>query len=178
MNLPDFGDCELNASESICGFDTFIKLAKLHHPKRGFVVKGSCIVGAEVYVCKSTHEKRLNQAANATVSLTFGRATSHMKGEVPRPNPGGQGSNLETISPVSTLACVEPTKHTYTELFSPSIEQLMDFSSVELQEIRFIELPSKRSHNFNHLAFSALGRVLYFLKTRKVKDMDDQACEE
>lgn len=67
MNLPDFGDCEFNASGSSCGFDTFIKLDKLHHPKRGFVVKDACIVGAEVYVCKSTHEKRLNQAAEVTV---------------------------------------------------------------------------------------------------------------
>jgi hypothetical protein len=25
---------------------------------------------------------------------------------------------------------------------------------------------------------AALGRVIYFLKTRKVKDMNDQACKE
>ncbi|CAK8544216.1 unnamed protein product [Lathyrus sativus] len=34
------------------------------------------------------------------------------------------------------------------------------------------------SHLNNDFAFAALGRVLYFLKTRKVKDMNEQACKD
>jgi len=36
--------------------------------------------------------------------------------------------------------------------------------------------PSKQADA--ELVSAALGRVLYFLKTRKVKDMNEQACKE
>jgi hypothetical protein len=61
----------------------------------------------------------------------------------------------------------------------------MDFSSVgQLEEIyshnnpSLIESQPKRSREFTDSAFAALGRVIHFLKTRKVKDMNDQACKE
>lgn len=60
----------------------------------------------------------------------------------------------------------------------------MDFSSVEqLEEIyshnpSLIESQPKKSRMITDLAFAALGRVFYFLKTRKVKDMNDQTCKD
>ncbi|RHN48854.1 hypothetical protein MtrunA17_Chr7g0268221 [Medicago truncatula] len=60
----------------------------------------------------------------------------------------------------------------------------MDFSSVGQMEETYSdnpslsERPSKRSRKFTDLAFAALGRVIYFLKTRKVRDMNDQACKD
>jgi hypothetical protein len=161
-----------------------MKLDKLNDPNNGFIVDDACIVGAEVYVCKSTNEKRLNQGGNFNASLTFGSQTSHMVEEVPRQNQGFQVPNLETFSPVSTLVCIEPTKSTSAEFFSPSNEELMDFSSVrQIEEMcsdnpSFGERPSKRSRTFADFAFAALGRVLYFLKTRKLKDMNEQACKD
>jgi hypothetical protein len=70
-------------------------------------VNDVCIVGVEVYVCKSIYEKPLNQ-------------TEHMELEVPKPNPDADAE----------------------------------------------------------LVYSAFGRVICFLKTRKVKDMNEQACKE
>ncbi|MCH85047.1 ubiquitin carboxyl-terminal hydrolase family protein, partial [Trifolium medium] len=130
----------------------------------------------EVFVCKSTLEKPVNQASNLIVSLASGSQNGHMKVEVTMPNPEVEDPNLETISPVSS--------HIDAELFSPSIEELMDFSTLgQLEEVcsdtpSLIECPQKRSRKFNDLAFAALGRVLYFLKTRKVKDMNEQACKD
>lgn len=58
----------------------------------------------------------------------------------------------------------------------------MDFSSVGHQEEicsdSLNEPLPKRRRKFTDLAFSSLGRVIYFLKTRKVKDMNDQACKD
>jgi len=52
------------------------------------------------------------------------------------PNPEVQNPNMETISPASTLVCIEATKLTDVELFLPSIGELMDFSSVgQIEEV-------------------------------------------
>jgi len=53
----------------------------------------------------------------------------------------------------------------------------MDFSSVgQIGENSSPQL--KWSCKFTDLAFAALGRVLDFCKTRKVSDMNEQACKE
>ncbi|CAI8614998.1 unnamed protein product [Vicia faba] len=108
--------------------------------------------------------------------------TSHEEIGVPGQKPDVQDSNLVTCLPVSTIACIEPTKHTDAELFSPSRGELMDFSSVghqqEMCSSSLNEPPPNRKCKFTDLAFSALGRVICFLKTRKVKDMNDQTCKD
>lgn len=77
-------------------------------------------------------------------------------------------------------------------LFSASIDELVEFRGLGKIERTFvplleevcsqhpslIECQKKRSRMFTECAFTALGRVLYFLKTRKVKDMDEQACKD
>jgi len=78
---------EFNASSLACGSGSFLKLCKLQDPQVGFLMKDACIVGVEDFVCKSTLENQMNQAANVTVSLMVGRQTGHMKVEVPMPNP-------------------------------------------------------------------------------------------
>ncbi|GAU17569.1 hypothetical protein TSUD_341130 [Trifolium subterraneum] len=98
MNFLDFGDYEFNASDPCWGFGDLMKLDELNDPNKGFIVEDACIVGAEVYVCKSTNEKRVNQAANFNASLTFGSQTSHMEEEVPRQIQGFQVPNLKTFS--------------------------------------------------------------------------------
>ncbi|MCI09125.1 ubiquitin carboxyl-terminal hydrolase family protein [Trifolium medium] len=52
----------------------------------------------------------------------------------------------------------------------PNLETLLSVSS-----------PVFIKHTKDHdaeLVFAALGKVLYFLKTRKVKDMNEQACKD
>ncbi|XP_073221816.1 MATH domain and coiled-coil domain-containing protein At3g58210-like [Cicer arietinum] len=172
---------EFNAGEVTWGFKSLKSLAELHDPNMGFIVKDACIVGAEIFVCKSAHEKLINQVTNLTAIQTFGSQKSHMEVEALRPEPDGKGTNLGTIS----LVCNEPTKHTDAELFSPSIEELMDFCSLgQREEILWSGHPShsecqpKRSCKSTDLAFAALGRVIYFLKTLKMKDMNEQACKD
>ncbi|MCI39211.1 ubiquitin carboxyl-terminal hydrolase family protein, partial [Trifolium medium] len=94
MNFSDSSH-EFNASRKRFGYRSVMELDKLLDPKKGFIVEDACIVGVEVFVCKSRNEKRVIQANNLT-----------------------------------------------------------------------------------DMEFAALGRVLYFLKTRKRKDMNQQACKD
>jgi hypothetical protein len=45
-----------------------MSLTELRNPENGFIVKGVCIVGAEVFVSKSNREKQVNQEVDLTVS--------------------------------------------------------------------------------------------------------------
>jgi hypothetical protein len=85
MNLSE-SNHKFNASEDSWGFESLMTLADLHDPNKGFIVKDACIVGVEVFVCRSSHEKPMNQAA----SLTFGSQTRLIDVEVPRLKPEGQ----------------------------------------------------------------------------------------
>ncbi|GAU17572.1 hypothetical protein TSUD_341160 [Trifolium subterraneum] len=91
------------------GYPSFMTLTELHNPGNGFIVKDACIVGAEVFISKSTSEKQVNQTVNSNVS------------------------------PVS----IKSTKQVNAEL-----------------------------------GYATLGRVITFLQTNKVKDMNDKTCKE
>lgn len=102
----------------------FMDFQEICDPKKGFLVNDACIVGVEVLVCKSTHEKQVYQSVNFTSSLTRVSQFSHME--------------LESPSAVS----IESTKDCDVELLC-----------------------------------AGLGRVLCFLQTRKVEDMNEHACK-
>ncbi|MCH88540.1 ubiquitin carboxyl-terminal hydrolase family protein [Trifolium medium] len=72
MTISKESNHKFNASEDSWGFESLMTLADLHDPNKGFIVKDACIVGVEVFVCWSSQEKPMNQAA----SLTFGSQTS------------------------------------------------------------------------------------------------------
>ncbi|MED6113241.1 hypothetical protein PIB30_068985 [Stylosanthes scabra] len=80
------------------------------------------------------------------------------------------------------------------EMCSSTCEELVNFRGlcqIEKDHVRLLEEaclkhPSlieshrkrKRSQKFTEWSFTTLGKVLHFLKTKKVKDMDDDACKE
>jgi hypothetical protein len=129
-------------------------LDELHDPKKGFMVKNAFIVGAEVYVCKSRNEKQVNQADNLTASLK----PKLEKGE-------GQNVGERELMDFKGLGQIEKS-------FAPLLDEACSLHP------SLIECQQKRSRKFREGAFTALGRVLYFLKTRKVRDMNDLACKD
>ncbi|WJX79646.1 hypothetical protein P8452_62750 [Trifolium repens] len=130
---------DFNAKADTWGLASFMSLTEFR--EKGFLEKDACIVGTEVFVCKSTLEKRVSQTVNLTTS--FGSQAGQMKVEVPSLKPERRGPSFETLLPVSSPVCIEHTTENDAELVS-----------------------------------AALGRVIYFLKTRKVKDMNEQACKD
>ncbi|KAI5425191.1 hypothetical protein KIW84_031122 [Lathyrus oleraceus] len=163
LTVEEDFDCKFDSTQKSWGFKSSITVDEFHNPEKGFILEDVCIVGAELQT-----------------SLTTRSETNHLlSSEVHRQLP-----ILKTISSVSPLVGLEPTKHNDPKLFSPSMEEIMDFSSVgQLEEMyshnhSLNEPPLKRSRKFTGLAFEALGRVLYFLKTRKVKDMNERASKD
>ena len=138
----------------------------LHDPHSGFLVKDVCIVGVEVSFYKSKNEKQVNQATSLTTSLTSRSQTENLEAEVIRPMlEEVPGQNPGELMDFKGLGQIEKD-------FVPLLVEVCSLhpSVVESQQ--------KRSCKFREWAFTALGRALYFLKTRKVKDMNDLSCKD
>ncbi|XP_061351810.1 MATH domain and coiled-coil domain-containing protein At3g58370-like [Gastrolobium bilobum] len=145
-----------NAKQNSWGFQSFIPLAELHDCCRGFIENDTCVIEAEIFASKSEHENQLDQA-------------------------------VRKIDVSADSAQVDQAKGMY----SASFGELMDFRGLGKIEKAFVPLldevcsrhPSliecqhNKSRRFTEWAFTALGRVLFFLKTKKVIDMKDDARE-
>ncbi|XP_061363941.1 MATH domain and coiled-coil domain-containing protein At3g58370-like [Gastrolobium bilobum] len=155
-----------NAREVDWGFPYLIPLAELHDSSKGFIVKDTCIIEAEIFVDKSENEKQVDKAVTKI-----------------------------DVSADSPQVCAERIESgdnpLHKEMYSASCCELIDFRGLAKIEKGFVPLldevcsrhPSlveclqKRTRKFIEWAFTALGRVLHFLKTKKVKDMNDDACK-
>ncbi|XP_057745674.1 MATH domain and coiled-coil domain-containing protein At3g58370-like [Arachis stenosperma] len=149
-----------NARESDWGFTSFIPLVDLYVFNEGFIVNGTCIIEARISISHPELEKKVDEAA----------------------------------PPVSMQVPAKPIEHADNllpmDISAIPIDELVDFRGLGKIEKAFVPLlndvcakhPSvigcqkKRSRRFSEWAFTALGRVLHFLKTKKARDMDEEAC--
>ncbi|KAG5151146.1 hypothetical protein JHK84_027618 [Glycine max] len=148
-----------NASKIELGFSRFIPLDELCDSSRGFIVNDTCIIQVEILANKSEHENQVDKS----------------------------------VSKIDDDKHVECTDNRLPkEMISASSDKLVDFRGIGKVEQDFVPLleevcsrhPSlidskqKKSQRFIEWAFTALCRVLHFLKTKRVKDMDDDdACK-
>ncbi|GAU17580.1 hypothetical protein TSUD_341240 [Trifolium subterraneum] len=66
MNLTE-SNHKFSAKDNSRGFSGYsLRLSGFKDPKKGFLVKDNCIVGAEIFVSKSMLEKQVNQTVNLT----------------------------------------------------------------------------------------------------------------
>ncbi|XP_014515408.1 MATH domain and coiled-coil domain-containing protein At3g58250-like [Vigna radiata var. radiata] len=81
---------------------------------------------------------------------------------------------------------IDKDLHTEYPLFHEMF--MRSFANIDLNYVPLLEnicllypyllvSQEKRSCKFTEWAFTALGRLLYFLNTKQVKDMDDEACD-
>ncbi|KAI9090635.1 hypothetical protein K1719_028488 [Acacia pycnantha] len=178
------------SSEGDWGFTSFMPLGELYDPSKGYLVGDTCIINAEVSTLTSEKENQEDKESDPT-SLESGDQAGQMEVEIPQKD---QKQGVKT----SLSACVslEPAEHTGAPslpagLISNPMDELSDFRGLGKIESAFVPLleevcskhPSllecqqKRSGRFIEWAFTALGRVLHFLKTKRVKDMNDETCE-
>ncbi|MED6116817.1 hypothetical protein PIB30_103749, partial [Stylosanthes scabra] len=145
-----------NAKHSDWGFTSFIPLAEFYDRSKGFIVNDSCIIEAKIS--------------------------------------GNPKLEKKVYIPVSVKAPSKPIEHDDNplslDISAVSISELVDFRGLGKIEKAFVQLldevyvkcPSiiecqeKRSRRFREWALTALGRVLHFLKTKKVRDMNEEAC--
>ncbi|XP_057438979.1 uncharacterized protein LOC130730860 [Lotus japonicus] len=141
-----------NATKSEWGFTSFMPLDELHDPCKGFLVKDTCIIGAEISVTKSKQENKVNQAVLSQSGHKELALFSALSGD-------------DELVDFLGLCKIE-------KAFVPLLVEVCSKHS------SLIECQKKRSPRFTEWAFTALGRVLYFLKTRKVKDMNEAVCKD
>ncbi|CAJ1967355.1 unnamed protein product [Sphenostylis stenocarpa] len=139
---------QFNAKEINWGFTRFIPLDELCNPSNGFIVNDTCIIEVEILVSNSKHNNEGDQEDNKIND----KQTNHIDNPLPKEIVKFRG--LEKME----------------EDFIPLLEEVCS------QHPSLVDRQKKRTLMYVEWAFTALGRVLHFLKTKKVKDMDDDAC--
>ncbi|CAJ1967351.1 unnamed protein product [Sphenostylis stenocarpa] len=151
-DLASFSDetCHIfKAKYEVCGFKLSLHFGELDDSSRGFIVNDTFIIEVHILVHKSEH---VDQSA----------------------------SNIDN----KVVECIDNKA-----MISTSFGELVDFMGIGKVEKDFVPLleevcsryPSlidskqKKSQRFTEWAFTALGRVLHFLKTKMVRDMDNDA---
>ncbi|KAM1027155.1 hypothetical protein ACFX2A_040958 [Malus domestica] len=184
------------------GFKSFIPLIKLYDSAAGYLVNDTCIVEARLNVSIRIGDQGSNFSASTDHSEKEHKAQEPLvlnsKAENSSPAPKTPCSEFQH-TPDSEKVCTEPADGGPTE---PSLVkelgelptnltgELMEFRGLGQIEKAFIPLleevcslhPSlieclhKRNRMVVECALTALGGVLHFLKTTKVKDMTEDAC--
>jgi len=157
MNLSETSHT-FNSKEVSWGFPSFIPLDELRDSSRGFLLNDSCIIEVHILVQQSEHEKEVDESLR----------------------------NVDNKLVIKSIANVSSEEMISTS----SSDEVVDFKGMGKVEKNFVclleevcsQYPSlldskkRKSQRFIEWSFTALGRVLHFLKTKKVRDMDDDAC--
>ncbi|XP_057424731.1 MATH domain and coiled-coil domain-containing protein At3g58210-like isoform X2 [Lotus japonicus] len=170
-----------------CWGSFFLNLDDLYDRKQGYLVSDTCII--EVNICVSafgftkiqdiyslnlpnstpTNGSKFDQATNqrpsderdTTPSPKTSSGSSRREGEI-------QGSSdLATLTELMDLESLKPEE----QALFPLLE------GVCKRRPSLIQSQTKSSRLFRQWAFTSLGRVLHFLKTKKVKDISEDDCK-
>ena len=170
--LYEFSETQhcFKSRESDWGFTSFMPLSELCDPSRGFIVEDAITINAEVSILESGKENQVDQAGQMDVKQQEQEqeACISMKPAEQMVNPSFPSvltsNTMDGLSDFRGIGRIE-------NAFIPLLEEACS------KHPSLLECQKKRSGRFVEWAFTALGRVLHFLKTKKVKDMNDEACE-
>ncbi|XP_050138114.1 MATH domain and coiled-coil domain-containing protein At3g58250-like [Malus sylvestris] len=171
-----------NKRGSDWGFTSLIPLNDFCNPSKGYLVDDMCIIRAKVAVHKAEIKILEHQASSSAPIKPSDKKRKELE----------SGQAILTIPDLTHVPSGPPIVKEPEDLSSPPHGELEDFRGLGKIEKAFVPLldevcswhPSliecqrKRSRMFTEWAFTALGRLLHFMKTKKVKDMTDEACEE
>ena len=159
MNLPETQHI-FNFRESDWGFTSFMPLVELYDPSKGFILNNTCIIEAKISVSKSELENKVDQAVSTVSAQVPAKPSEHAGNPLPMET---SSDSIGELIDFRGLGKIE-------KAFVPLLEEVCS------RHPSVIECQQKRSRRFTEWAFTALGRVLHFLKTKKMKDMNDDAC--
>lgn len=173
---------ELNASNYCWSVDKFIHLDELHNPWNAFIVNDTCIIKARIIsVSEHEYERLINQEVSKMDSPAqpisvkeISLVPSCVNLCVNLVDFRGLGKVDKKFVPLLEEACSwHPSLLGKVDnKFVPLIEEACSWHRSRVENQR------KRKHTlrFTEWAFTALGRVLHFLNTKRVKDMNEEAC--
>ncbi|BAT96494.1 hypothetical protein LR48_Vigan02g020400 [Vigna angularis] len=160
-----------------CWGSFFVNLSDFYNHNKGYLVKNSCII--EAHICLSDLAPNIQVHPNCSPyhdsSSSGGQATE-------------TSSDRDSISPRtsgSSAAEGETQKGCSNSL---TLRELIDLKSLAGEGEAFIPLleeactwhpnliqcQKERTRGFRQWAFTSLGQVLHFLKTKRVKDMSEE----
>ncbi|CAN6703488.1 unnamed protein product [Malus baccata var. baccata] len=145
-----------SASKSDWGFTSFMPLSELSDCTKGFLVNDACVLEAEVAVSQEepSSEQYCPEPNDSPVESPI--VKEH---ELARSTPLGELMDFRGLGKID-------------KDYVPFLEEVC------LLHPSLIECQRKRSRMFTEWAFTALGRLLHFLKTTRGKDMIEAPCEE
>ncbi|KAI9082196.1 hypothetical protein K1719_035936 [Acacia pycnantha] len=136
------------ANEADWGYSYFMELAELQNPSNGYILNDKCIVEVELF------------------SVTFEGIVLTSRPTYPSLSrqPKDVDSKDDDVVDFKHLGKIEKS-------FIPLLEEVCSWHP------SLLDGKKNKSHKFTEWAFTALGRVLQFLKNKKWKDMNEEACE-
>lgn len=166
---------EFNASNYCWSVDKFIHLDELHNPWKAFIVNDTCIIKARIIsVSEHGYERLIDQEVSKMDSPAQPISVKEISLVPNLVDFKGLGKVDQKFVPLLEEACS----------WHPSLLGKVDNNFVPLQEeacswhATIVDNQRKRKHTrrFREWALTALGRVLHFLNTKRVKDMNEEAC--
>ncbi|KAL2345346.1 hypothetical protein Fmac_006631 [Flemingia macrophylla] len=172
----------------------FVTLSDFYDSKQGYLVKDTCII--EVHVCVSdlgtlqaNNYLNKNTPTNGT-KLGDQAARNSESTQQEEDKETATETSDESDSCSSLATCGSSQTEGEIQVSDLTLKDLLDLESLGKEEADFVPLleeacawhPSlirsqrKSSRWFKLWAFTSLGQVLHLLKTNKVKDMDEDAC--
>ncbi|KAK7392744.1 hypothetical protein VNO78_21191 [Psophocarpus tetragonolobus] len=145
-----------DAKQDDWGYSQFMPLKLLCGSSCGFIVNDTCIIEVEVLVKKSQHENQVDQSVNVSEDRLI--------------EWNDESSSKNMISTSFGKLVDFKSMGNLDQVFVPLLEEVC------LRHPSLVNNNLKTSQRFIEWAFTALGRVLYFLKSKKVRDMDKDAC--
>ncbi|KAB2627273.1 hypothetical protein D8674_020891 [Pyrus ussuriensis x Pyrus communis] len=166
-----------------------LSFSKLHDCTEGYLVNDTCIIEVKVYVLEAEIDEDENEEGSSSLvkstehSLIAPNSEAHCEQLLPsndKPSSLQICSNNSTDSPTGPRVVKLPEKEKLP--YTTPASNLIDFKGLGWIEKAFVplleECQQKRSRKFTECAFTALGRVLPFLKTAKSKDMtSEDSCD-
>ncbi|KAK7392745.1 hypothetical protein VNO78_21192 [Psophocarpus tetragonolobus] len=146
---------QFNAKEITWGLARFIPINELCGYNNGYIMNDTCIIEVEILVDKLKHKNLVDQVDNKIND----KPIEHIDNIIPN-------KMLTKLGELVDFRGLGKIEQDFVSLLE----------EVCLQHPSLINIQKNRTQRFVEWAFTALGRVLHFLKTKKVKDMNDNAC--
>ncbi|KAL2326872.1 hypothetical protein Fmac_020299 [Flemingia macrophylla] len=148
---------QFDAEDTNWGFPRFMPLDELWEPSNGFIMNDTCIIELDILVSKPKHENQLDPPNNKIHDKPLKHIDNPLHEEM--------FTTFGKLVDFKGLGKIEQD-------FIPLLEEVCS------QHPSLINSQKKRTRRFIEWAFTALGRILHFLKTKKVKDMNEDACNQ
>ncbi|KAK7278783.1 hypothetical protein RJT34_23819 [Clitoria ternatea] len=155
----------------------FLNLSDFNDQKQGYLVRNTCIIEAHICVSDFTPGIKVHPNCAPAHDTILGDQTTEASSD-----------ERDTISPRNSGTSSGEGETQEGNSVNLTLRELIDLESLGAEETAFVPLleevciwhpaliqcQSKRTRGFRQWAFTSLGHVLHFLKTKKVRDISEE----